>query len=94
MLSICSIALWCANNENERPDFNKTAYRILYFDTVVDNITAIDTTRPVLSGSPAFGNETKAEVSLILLTIMGCWLLTKKPIVYFVFENDSFTTHT
>ena len=66
-----SIALWAGNNENERdlktlPSANRTldsnpllkAYSLLTFQTALDNVSALDTSRPLSGSSPSCGNET------------------------------------
>ena len=58
-----SIAIWAGNNENEE-DLNAGTeayakpYSDLYFRTVLQNISTIDTTRPMTGSSPSNGNET------------------------------------
>lgn len=58
-----SIAIWAGNNENEKDLNSKSAayvkpYSDLYFRTVLQNISAIDKTRPMTGSSPSNGNET------------------------------------
>ena len=65
-----SIALWAGNNEDER-DMSKApkgdtapayvhAYSLLTFSTGLDNVSAIDSSRPLSGSSPSDGNETAA----------------------------------
>eukprot|EP00750_Incisomonas_marina_P005964 INCI14258.2.p1 GENE.INCI14258.2~~INCI14258.2.p1 ORF type:complete len:545 (-),score=88.70 INCI14258.2:874-2508(-) len=63
-----SIALWAGNNEDERdmknapagdtsPEYVK-AYSLLTFITGLNNVSALDTSRPLSGSSPSDGNET------------------------------------
>lgn len=61
-----SIAIWAGNNEDERDLASKSqatpqnlkAYSLLTFTTALNNVTAIDTSRPTSGSSPSCGNET------------------------------------
>lgn len=65
-----SIALWAANNENERdlpqPESNIKAYSDLYFRTILANVSVLDQSRPMTGSSPSNGNETAEACRLIL----------------------------
>lgn len=66
-----SIALWAGNNEDERDMKNKgsqdisppyiEAYSKLTFLTALNNVSALDETRPLSGSSPSCGNETAAK---------------------------------
>jgi len=59
-----SIAVWAGNNENEggyKPgEADSAFYGQLTFGTVLDNVTAVDASRPTSGSSPSCGNETAA----------------------------------
>eukprot|EP01084_Bolivina_argentea_P123214 218359_1 len=57
-----SIAIWVGNNENG--PFcanNSTIYSNLYFNSVLDIINALDSSRNTIVSSPCFGNETETQ---------------------------------
>lgn len=69
-----SLLLWSGNNENEAAiaenwysvkenlmPYFKEQYSQLYFQTVINNISSIDTSRPILASSPSDGNETASN---------------------------------
>ena len=64
-----SIAIWAGNNEDERDmkaypsgwgvnDSYIAAYSALTFATALDNVSSLDTSRPLSGSSPSCGNET------------------------------------
>eukprot|EP01119_Soliformovum_irregulare_P005156 TRINITY_DN1662_c0_g1_i1.p1 TRINITY_DN1662_c0_g1~~TRINITY_DN1662_c0_g1_i1.p1 ORF type:complete len:464 (-),score=125.92 TRINITY_DN1662_c0_g1_i1:166-1557(-) len=105
-----SIVVWSGNNENEVAisknwygtnkdlDVYVDMYRELYFNTVMSNVTHLDTSRPFLTSSPSNGNETwenpidqnpdsefRGDVHWYYLR-PDCWNLTKVPIPRFASE--------